>query len=78
MTFLAGSGSGAASFSDSIRKLGPCRPFSGAVFGPKLEPGHLIMTKSGYQYINFYLSAKLGPNIFILRRFVLIYWALGL
>ena len=44
--------------------------------GTNLEPGHLIMTKSGNQYIYFYFPAKVGPNIFILGRFFLIYWAL--
>ena len=65
MTSLAAPGSRAAGFSDSIRKLGPSGHFFRAAFGPKLEPGHLIMTKSGYQYMYFYFPAKMGPNIFI-------------
>ena len=65
MTFLRAAGRVAAGFLDSIRKLGPYEEFFRAVLGPNPDPGHLIMTKSGYQYINFYLTAKLGPNIFI-------------
>ena len=67
-------GSGAAGFLDSIRKLGPCCPFFGVVLGPKLEPDHLKITKTWCQYIHFYFFPKSEPNIFILRRFFLIYW----
>ena len=74
MIFLREAGWGAVSFLDSIRKLGPYEEFFRAVLGPNPDPGHLIMTKSGYQYMYFYFPAKMGPNIFILRRLFLIYW----
>ena len=40
------------SFSDSFRKLGTCGRFSAPFLGPKLDPGHVKMTKTWYPYIS--------------------------